>query len=471
MNKCLVFTVASLILMPSCSMKRQQSDGQGDKTGEVRLITLDPGHFHAALVQKNSYPDVSREVYVYAPEGEDVKEHLQKIEGFNKREKSPTAWHEVVYLGPDFLERMLTEKKGNVMVTAGNNKKKTSYIKKTLEAGINVLADKPMAIDSKNFEELRECFRIAREKGVLLYDIMTERYEITTALQRELSCVPQVYGKQLSGTPADPAIVKESVHHFFKVVSGNPLKRPVWFFDVEQQGEGIVDVTTHLVDLVQWEAYPETAIDYTRDIELIDANRWATPISPAQFREATGETEYPDFLQKDVVGDTLLVYCNGDITYRLKDVYAKVSVTWNYTFPKGGGDTHFSVMKGSLASLVIRQGKEQNYRPELFIEAAEGVDLAAYEKDIAAAMGQVSDKYPGVALRKVTDGVWQVEIPDEYRKGHEAHFGEVTERFLTYLKDGKLPDWEVPGMLAKYYTTTAALDMAKAKTKNNGENK
>lgn len=469
MKKCLVFTVASLLLMPSCSMKRQQNDEQGSKSAEVRLITLDPGHFHAALVQKNSYPNVSRDVYVYAPEGNDVKEHLQKIEAFNKREKSPTDWHEVVYTGPDFLERMLAEKKGNVMVTAGNNKKKTSYIKKTLEAGINVLADKPMAIDSKKFDELRECFRIAAEKGILLYDIMTERYEITTALQRELSRLPQVYGCQQSGSPADPAIVKESVHHFFKVVSGNPLKRPAWFFDVEQQGEGIVDVTTHLVDLVQWEAYPDVAIDYTRDVELIDANRWATPISPAQFREATGEAEYPEYLKKDVVDGALMVYCNGDITYRLKDVYAKVSVTWNYTFPKGGGDTHFSVMKGSLASLVIRQGKEQNYRPELFIEAAADVDLAAYEKGLTAAMERVSDKYPGVALKKVSGGVWQVEIPDEYRKGHEAHFGEVTERFLTYLKDGKLPDWEAPGMLAKYYTTTAALDMAKAKTKNDGE--
>lgn len=125
-------------------------------------------------------------------------------------------------------------------------------------------------------------------------------------------------------------------------------------------------------------------------------------------------------------------------------------------------------MKGSKADLVIRQGKEQNYRPELFIETAKGVDLAAYEKDLAASVEGVAEKYPGVALKKVSGGVWQVEIPDEYRKGHEAHFGEVTEHFLTYLKDGKLPDWEVPGMLAKYYTTTAALDMAKAK---NGSSK
>jgi hypothetical protein len=29
------------------------------------------------------------------------------------------------------------------------------------------------------------------------------------------------------------------------------------------------------------------------------------------------------------------------------------------------------------------------------------------------------------------------------------------------MKDGKLPEWEVPGMITKYYTTTSALKMAK----------
>jgi hypothetical protein len=29
------------------------------------------------------------------------------------------------------------------------------------------------------------------------------------------------------------------------------------------------------------------------------------------------------------------------------------------------------------------------------------------------------------------------------------------------MKDGKLPDWEVPGMITKYFTTTSALKLAK----------
>ena len=243
------------------------------------------------------------------------------------------------------------------------------------------------------------------------------------------------------------------------------MTRPVWYFDVNQQGEGIVDVTTHLVDLVQWEAFPEQIIDYTKDIELLDANRWTTSISPAEFTQVTGAETYPDFLKKDVVDDTLKVYCNGDIIYKIKGVCAKVSVIWNYTFPEGGGDTHFSVMKGSKADLVIRQGKEQSYQPELYVEAVKGVDLSAYEKDLSASMDKIASEYPGVALNKIDDGVWQVVIPSKYRVGHEAHFGQVMEHFLEYLKDGALPAWEVPNMLAKYYVTTSALDLAKSKTK------
>ena len=202
-----ILTIAALsavLMMRACKE-------EGPK--QVVIATLDPGHFHAALVQKTSYPQVSKDVYVYSNPGEDLQEHLAKIEAYNTRAENPTAWNEIVYTGPDFLEKMISDGKANVMVTAGNNLKKTEYIKKTLEAGINVLADKPMAINSENFEVLKECFKIANQKNVLLYDIMTERHEITSILQRELSLIPDIYGEQEKGTPENPGITMESVHH------------------------------------------------------------------------------------------------------------------------------------------------------------------------------------------------------------------------------------------------------------------
>ncbi|GBU08839.1 oxidoreductase [Bacteroidales bacterium] len=457
---------ASILLCVSCSSKKESSETAEvakETSSQVRLITLDPGHFHAALVQKTGYPQVSNDVYVYAPQGDDLQEHLNKIEAYNSREDNPTQWNEIVYAGEDYLQKMLADAKGNVMVTAGNNGKKTAYIHQTLSAGINVLADKPMAIDKENFEVLKECFDIAQQKGVMLYDIMTERYEISTMMQKELSLIPSVYGTQLSGSQKDPAVVKESVHHFFKTVSGKPLKRPMWFFDVEQEGDGIVDVTTHLVDLVQWECFPEQIIDYHKDIEMLDANRWTTAMSAAQFKEVTGSDVFPPYLQKDITNNVLNVYSNGDIHYKIKGIHAKVSVVWNYTFPKGGGDTHYSIMKGSKANLIIRQGAEQGYKPSLYIEAVKGIDLTVYEKDLQEAMVNIADKYPGMKLNKLTSSTWQLEIPANYHVGHEAHFGQVTANFLQYLQEGKLPSWEVPNMLAKYYVTTQALEIAKGK--------
>jgi predicted dehydrogenase len=435
--------------------------------GEVKLITLDPGHFHAALVQKSMYDQVDPTVYVYAPEGPDVSDHLERIEGFNTRAEAPTRWEEIVYEGPDFLEKMIAEKPGNVVVISGNNQRKTEYILDAVNAGLNVLADKPMAIDVKEFEGLKQAFADADQKGVLLYDIMTERFEITTQLQKALSMVPAVFGELQEGSAEAPAVTKESVHHFFKYVSGNKIKRPAWFFDVLQQGEGIVDVTTHLVDLVQWECFPEQTIDYQRDIELVSARHWTTELTSEQFNTVTRLEAYPDYLRKDVdAKGNLQTYSNGEIVYKLKGKYAKVSVIWNYQAPEGAGDTHFSIMRGGKANLIIRQGADQNYRPELYIEPAEGLQADDIEPEVAKAIRDLQSRYPGIEYSRQDDAIegdgWHVLIPDVYHNGHEAHFGQVTERYLQYLTEGKMPAWEVPNMIAKYYTTTRALELAKA---------
>lgn len=421
---------------------------------EVTLLTLDPGHFHAALVQKTQYPQVSKDVYVYSPGGEDLQEHLKKIDGYNTRSDSPTSWNEIIYEGDDFLERMLREKKGNVMVTAGNNSKKTEYIKKTLDAGINVLADKPMAIDAGNFELLREAFSTAKEKGLLLYDIMTERFEITSILQKELAAIPEIFGEQVKGSGDDPGVVMESVHCFYKNVSGKALTRPAWFYDVRQQGEGIADVMVHLVDLVQWECFPGQTLDYTRDIEVTSASHWSTDLDPEQFRKSTGLDEYPGFLRDYVKDGVLKVFANGEINYRIKGVCAKVRALWDYE-PASGGDTHYSMLKGTKGRLLIMQTAKQSYIPELYFEPVGKVDIQAARE----AFKPIADRYPGVSLEAEGSRI-HVIIPDSYRVGHEAHFGQVTQNFLRYLKDGDMPSWEVPNMIAKYYTTTRGWQMA-----------
>ena len=349
--------VSLLLLLSSCT-KKDAANMFTPLEGKVKLMNLDPGHFHAALVQKTMYESVAPEVYVYAPEGPEVESYLKRIEDYNTREENPSSWEEKLYTGDDFLEKMLGDKPGNVMVVSGNNAKKTEYILKSVRNGIHVLADKPMVISPDKFSMLEEAFATASEKGVLLYDIMTERHEITTILQKEFSQLPEVFGEMQVGSPNLPAITKESVHHFSKIVSGKPLIRPPWFFDTEQQGEGIVDVTTHLVDLVQWEAFPEVVLK-KEDVQIISSKRWTTALTTEMFKKVTGLDSYPSYLEKDVEGSILRVYSNGEINYTLKGVHARVSVIWNFQAPEGTGDTHNSTMRGSNCELMIRQGEAE----------------------------------------------------------------------------------------------------------------
>jgi predicted dehydrogenase len=444
-----------------CGLLLACTTDKTDSNYTVSIMTLNPGHFHAALVQKTMYEQVNPKVHVFAPEGSDLQLHLKRIEGFNTRQDNPTKWDLDIYTGDDYFQRMLRDKAGNLVVISGNNRKKTDYIMESVNAGLNVLADKPMVIDREGFELLKKAFATAEENNVLLYDIMTERYEITSILQKELSQIPEIFGTLQTGTPDDPAVTKESVHYFFKYVSGSPLQRPDWFFDVTQQGEGMVDVSTHLVDLIQWGCYPEQILDYTTDVQMVSARRWPTSLTRSQFQRITNKDMFPEFLKSITENDSVInVFSNGEMVYKLKNTYAKVSVTWGYQAPEGAGDTHYSIMKGSRSNLIIKQGEEQNFRPELYIEPSGTISFVELVELVDKNSESLKTKFPGLEFI-VLDNSIQLMIPNEYRIGHEAHFAKVAEKFLTYFAEGKLPDWEVPNMLTKYYTTTLALEKAK----------
>lgn len=452
MKQNIIFAAMTAALL-SCGTTQQ-------KHSSMQLIALDPGHFHASLVQQQMYAGIDSTIRVFAPEGPEVKQYLASIERFNQQTNPPVHWATDVYTGPDYLEKMLQQPAGNIVVIAGNNRFKATYIRRSVNAGQHVLADKPMAIDAAGFDSLQASFREAAAKKVQLYDIMTERFEIRNTLQRELSQLQDVFGTLENGTPGDPAVVKNSVHHFRKVVAGKQTIRPAWYMDESQQGEGIVDVTTHLADLVQWTCFPGQRIDYHKDIRIDSARRWATVMTLQQYTAITGLDHFPEYLHKNIGKDSLLqVYANGSFDYTIKGVHANISVTWNYEAPEGTGDTHYSLLRGSKASLVIRQGAEQQYKPVLYIESSLHRD-SAYAQTVTEHIARLAGKYPGVAL-KPNDKGWEVIIPEKLILKHEQLFGKVMQQFLEYVKNNNMPAWEVPNMLAKYYTTTQALALAK----------
>ena len=70
----------------------------------IKLITLDPGHFHAALVQKTMYPEIDPIVHVYAKDGSDLQLHLERVDSYNRRVLQPTSWKQVLYTEKDFFK-------------------------------------------------------------------------------------------------------------------------------------------------------------------------------------------------------------------------------------------------------------------------------------------------------------------------------------------------------------------------------
>ena len=323
-----------------------------------------------------------------------------------------------------------------------------------------MLADKPICIDPPGWEVLEAACREAQRRGLLVCDIMTQRHEITSIIARELVNTPGVFGTLQQGTPEAPAVVKESVHHLYKHVSGQALIRPAWYFDVTQQGEGIVDVTTHLIDNTLWECFPDEAIDHT-DVRMLHARRWPTRVDRAQFAQVTGLSEFPAFLHGALDAQGALPYfCNGEFTCAIRGVHARMWVAWDFAAPPGGDDTHVSVTRGTRSEVFIRQGEAQGYRPEVYVEPSAGTGRADLGASLDQALADLAPRYPGLTTSPAGEG-WQVHIPDVYRIGHEAHFGKVMEGYLDGLERGALPAWEIPNLLTKYHMTTTALAMAK----------
>jgi predicted dehydrogenase len=426
---------------------------------QIRLMTLCPGHFHAALVHKQMVPGVHPRVYVYAPLDADLLAHLARFIEFNSRPASPTAWELDVRAGGDYLGRFLQEQPGNTVVVAGRNRPKIDLILAALSNGLHVLADKPWVIDPADFPKLEVAFRQADLRDLVAWDMMTERYEVTTVLQRELMRDPDVFGAPLSGTPDDPGLALESVHYLKKSVAGLPLTRPAWWFDPAEAGPALADVGTHLADLAMWLLFPDRPIDHRRDAEVIDAAAWPTPLDREQFAAVTGLPDFPPGLP-NVAGDRLLYAGNGTATVRLRGVHVRLTALWDYEAQPGCGDTHEAVARGTVGRVEVRPDGGQ---PQLSVVAADPARhaevLAAVDRRCQGWQGT----FPGVAARDLGGRV-HVEVPDHLRVGHEAHFASVVREFVRHFHNPRqVPAWEGTNLLTKYYLTTRATELARAK--------
>lgn len=433
-----------------------------ENVSKIELVILDPGHFHASLLQKSMMPQVSDTVRVYAPKGVGLDQYLKDIDSYNHRSDQPTHWHEIVYTGDDYLQKMVSDHHGNVVVLAGNNQKKTLYLLQAVKAGYNVLSDKPMAINKQDLQMLREAYALASKKGLFLYDLMTERYDILNIIEKNLIHNVGLFGVLKKGTLAHPSVTMESVHHFCKMVSGRPVTRPAWYYDTAQQGEGIADVTTHLIDLIHWQCFPDKKIGL-KDVKVLNASHWPTRIGLHEFSLSTGVSTFPNYLKKDVQDSTLRVMSNGTFNYQVKGVNVGIKVVWNFTPPVGGNDTFSSVKEGTKAKITIVQNKGNKYVRQLYVQRNKGVAAMVFQKQLQKAIQSLQLVYPFVSVQDKGGGLYLIDVPAQHLLSHEAQFCKVAECFFGYIRQKYIPQWENENTLSKYAITTSAVEMAKKK--------
>ena len=99
---------------------------------------------------------------------------------------------------------------------SGRNHSKIHGIQAAIEAGINVLADKPLIIRRDDLPVLETTLSTAEEQGLILYDMSAARQQTIPGLMHQLRTDPEVFGEPVVGTRADPGVTASSVHHIMK---------------------------------------------------------------------------------------------------------------------------------------------------------------------------------------------------------------------------------------------------------------
>jgi hypothetical protein len=202
--------------------------------------------------------------------------------------------------------------------------------------------------------------------------------------------------------------------------------------------------------------FPNQIIDWVNDIKIISSKCWPTKLSLDQFRAITGLNEYPDPLREYITSDNLIeVNQNGEVIYTLRGVHTILRTLWNFEAEPGASDTQQSMLRGSNADLIIMQGSEQKWKPVLYVEKKTPIPNEEFEKKLRASISKLRETWPDLDM-KPRGATWEIIVPKKVETSHEDHFAQVTERYLGYLFESRLPVWEVPNMIAKYYTTTEA---------------
>lgn len=417
-----------------------------------RAVFYEPGHFHTALTLRAPNPRLDGNIHVYATPGPERDAFVRLVESFNRRSDHPTQWVLHLHQGEQLLERLITDGHGDFIVLAGRNNTKLETIAHLTQAGLPVLADKPWLTDRRQLSYLTQ----VTAGPQLAMDIMTSRYNILTRLIHQVVTTPELFGAFVTLDDGAPTIDIGSVHHLYKRVNGQPLRRPAWYYDTTIQGDGLVDVQSHMVEQTQWWVLGDTVGDFERDVVLDAAHRWTTPVPLELFHDSTGLSTYPEALQPSVHDGVLQYACNGEMRYRLRGIHIRHMAQWQQREPEGASDLHSITVRGRRCSVLVRQGQATGYRAEIHLEPATGVNLEPFLRSVVA---QWQERFPGLSFAPSPVG-FRLLPGSGADHGHESHFSLVLDAFLDYLDHSAWPEALRARLRLRYTLLARAQELA-----------
>jgi len=400
-----------------------------------RFLVLKPGHFHAALVFKDVDHRILDDVDVVVTDSQDALPFIDLIDRFNCRDIQSTDWKVKVHERENLAFDTGSPPEDCVVVVSGRNASKLESVAKLCSQGYNVLVDKPVLTHANQMSAIDSLFEGPGE----VMELMTARHQMLSRLCQAIANRQSLFGEMVDD--GDPAITLSSTHHLCKMVDGESLIRPAWYYDVGVQGNGLVDIQNHMVEQALWFVLGENEVNEETEIQLDAVRSWSTAVPPELFKQSTELERYPADLEKYLDDDGVLqLECNSEIDWRINGVRVRSRAEWKQIEPEDGGDIHTITLRGSRCNVEAVQSPESDFFP--------WVDLTAADDDARSALSEAlqqccdewaEDIFPRIGFSELRAG-FHMLIPRALDRGHESHFGLVREQFLDFLDGEGVPE-------------------------------
>src|SRR5262249_50270426 len=115
--------------------------------------------------------------------------------------------------------------------------------------------------------------------------------------------------------------------------------------------------------------------------------------------------------------------------------------------PKGGGDIHRTVIRGTRAEIRVEQSPATSFGRRLSVLPR--ADADRHRLALERAIARWQSDHPGVSLAAAGGG-WEIRVPRALDTGHESHFPLVLAEFLALVDRGCAPPELATDTLAKY---------------------